>query len=413
VVLKCATLPGETMRRNHELGQALVAVALGLVVLLGILGLGIDFGYLRYEKGKMQAAADAAAIAGAAEVLYTDVSTAAQAAATADGFTNGTGGVTVTINHPPGSGPNTGNSNYVEAIVAQNQPTFFMKVLGVNSVPLSARSVALGSSPNCIYALNTTGDAIDITLAIVQVACGVIDDSNLGGLVAALDATSIGLAGTNDGLLVSTNPTAQQHIPKAADPFASLPPPTVGSCVTHPTQTVITTTTVLNQGTYCGGIKLSGGHATFNPGVYILNGGGLSMTSALGGVATGTGVTFYNTGSGAGSCNTCYGPINSFFTFGSSLTAPTTGTYAGILFFQDRNNPQQANFDADASGGTRTLTGAYYFADATVSFLFNFGNSYTIIDAKRISWTAALQLNADFSSLPDGSPIKNTGVLTE
>jgi Flp pilus assembly protein TadG len=413
-MLKCKALPGGTMRRNHELGQALVTVALGLVVLLGILGLGIDFGYLRYEKGKMQTAADAAAIAGAAEVLYTDVSTAAQAAATADGFANGTGGVIVTVNHPPLSGPNTGNSNYVEAIVAQPQTaTFFMKVLGVNSVPLSARSVALGSSPNCIYALNTTGDAIVISLAIVQVACGVIDDSNLGGLVAALDATSIGLAGTNDGLLVTTNPNAQQHIPKATDPFASLPAPTVGSCVTHPTQTIITTTTVLNPGTYCGGIRLSGGQATFNPGVYILNGGGLSMTSALGGVATGTGVTFYNTGSGAGSCNTCYGGINSFFTFGSSLTAPTTGTYAGILFFQDRNNPQQANFDFDASGGTRTLTGAYYFADATVSFLANFGNSYTIIDAKRISWTVALQLNADFSSLPDGSPIKNTGVLAE
>jgi Putative Flp pilus-assembly TadE/G-like len=379
------------MRRNHELGQALVAVALGLVVLLGMLGLAIDFGYLRYQKGKMQAAADAAAIAGAAEVLYTDVSTAAQAAATTDGFANGTGGVSVTV----------------------NQPTFFMKVLGVNSVPLSARSVALGSSPNCIYALNTTGDAITITLAIIQVACGVVDDSNLGGLVAALDATSIGLAGSNDGFLVSTNPTAQQHIPRATDPFASLPAPTTGSCATHPTKTIITTTTTLNPGTYCGGITLSGGHATFNPGLYILNGGGLVMTSALGGVATGTGVTFYNTGTGAGSCNTCYRGITSFFTLGSSLTAPTTGTYAGILFFQDRNNPQQANFDADASGGTRTLTGAYYFADATVSFLFNFGNSYTIIDAKTISWTVALQLNADFSSLPDGSPIKNTGVLTE
>jgi Flp pilus assembly protein TadG len=404
--------PGKagTTRRNQELGQALVAVALGLVVLLGMLGLGIDFGYLRYEKGRMQAAADAAAIAGAAEVLYTDVSTAAQAAATADGFANGTSGVTVTVNHPPLSGPNSGNSNYVEAIVAQNQPTFFMKVLGVNSVPLSARSVALGSSPNCLYGLGTSGDSIDILL-LATVHCGVISDANLGGL-GVLNATSIGVHGVVNGL-VFTNPPARTGIPQVSDPFASLTAPTAGSCVTHPTQTIINTTTTLNPGTYCGGIMLSGGHATFNPGVYILNGGGLGMTSALGGVATGNGVTFYNTGTGTGSCNTCYGSINSFFTFGSSLTAPTTGTYAGILFFQDRSNPQPANFDFDASVGTRTLTGAYYFADATVSFLANFGNSYTIIDAKTILLAVALQLNADFSSLPDGSPIKNTGVLTE
>ena len=52
------------MSRNGESGQAIVAVALGLVVLLGMLGLGIDFGYLRYMKRQMQTAADAAAIAG-------------------------------------------------------------------------------------------------------------------------------------------------------------------------------------------------------------------------------------------------------------------------------------------------------------------------------------------------------------
>jgi Putative Flp pilus-assembly TadE/G-like len=404
-----------TTRRKGEAGQALVFVALLLVVLTSVMGLGIDMGYLRYQKGRIHAAADAAAIAGAAEVLYTDVTVAAKAASAADGFTDLTNGVTVTVNHGPLSGPHTGDTNYVEAIVAQSQPTFFMRVLGVNSVPLSARSVALGSSPNCIYGLGTSGNSLNLAfLAFVQVMnCGVVSDANLSGLFSFLNASSVGLHGSNNCLACTINPTPQTGIPSASDPFASHIAPTAGSCAAHPTQTVITTTTTLSQGTYCGGIKLLGGHATFNPGVYILNGGGLVMTSAGGGVATGTGVTFYNTGTGPGACTTCYGGINSFFTFGSSLTAPTAGAYAGILFFQDPANPQQANFDVDGSSGTRSLTGAYYFPDATVSFLFDFGNSYTILVAKTISWALSVQFNADFSSLPGGSPIKNTGVLVE
>jgi len=406
-----------TKRRKTQAGQALVLAALALVAILAMMGLGIDMGYLRYAKGKMQAAADAGAIAGAAEVLYTDVSAAAAAATAADGFTNGTNGVTVAVNHPPLSGPNTGNSNYVEVIVSQNQPTFFMTVLGVNSVALSARSVALGSSPNCIYALGTSGDSILITLSIVTSACGVVDDSNLGGLIAALDASSIALHGTNDGFLVSTSPTAETGIPSAVDPLASLTAPTVGSCSTHPTQTVITTNTTLSAGTYCGGIDIISGKVTFGAGTYIMDGGGFQMTNVFGGTVTGTGgVTIYNTGSGSGSCNTCYGPITTYFTAGSSLSAQTSGTYTGILFFQDRSNPQTASFNANFSTGTRPfMDGAYYFPDAQVQFNFDFGQSadYSILVAKSLSWLVAFTVNNNYSSLTGGSPIKNTGVLTE
>jgi Flp pilus assembly protein TadG len=403
-----------TTQRKSEAGQSLIFVALLMFVLLAIMGLGIDMGYMRYQKGRLQEAADAGAIAGAAEVLYTDTTTAADAATAADGFTNGSNNVTVTVNHPPLSGPSTWNSNYVEVIVAQSEPTFFMKVVGLNSVSLSSRAVAEGSSPNCIYGLGTSGDSLDLAFLVsVNVSCGVVGDASLGGFLASLTASSVALHGSNGCTFCSISPSAQTGIPVASDPFASLPAPAVGGCGTHPTQTVITTTVTLSPGTYCGGIDLAGGHVTFNSGTYVLDGGGLTMTSALGGTASGTGVTFYNTGTASGSCTTCYGSINSYFTFGSTLVAPTTGTYAGILFFQDRSNPQQANFDADASIGTRTLTGSYYFPDATVSFLFNFGNSYTILVAKQVSWALSLQINDDYSSLPGGSPIKNTGVLTE
>ena len=53
-----------------EEGQALVLGALALVVLVLMAGLGVDVGFLRYEKQQMQKAADAAAMAGASALVY-------------------------------------------------------------------------------------------------------------------------------------------------------------------------------------------------------------------------------------------------------------------------------------------------------------------------------------------------------
>src|SRR5580704_6808961 len=60
---------GEIAMKAHsrESGQALLAAAFSLIVLLGAAGLAIDMGYLRYQKRLQQSAADSAALAGAAE----------------------------------------------------------------------------------------------------------------------------------------------------------------------------------------------------------------------------------------------------------------------------------------------------------------------------------------------------------
>jgi uncharacterized membrane protein len=68
-------------------------VTLGLFVLLGFMGLGLDLGYLRYTKRQLPKAADAAAIAGAAELT--------SCAGTAD--------------------PHHGNANFVEGVADKIQ----------------------------------------------------------------------------------------------------------------------------------------------------------------------------------------------------------------------------------------------------------------------------------------------------
>jgi hypothetical protein len=48
------------------------------------------------------------------------------------------------------------------------------------------------------------------------------------------------------------------------------------------------------------------------------------------------------------------------------LTAPTSGTYNGILFYQDASNSSTAKF---AGGSGSTLTGILYFPDALVELV--------------------------------------------
>ena len=75
--------------------------------------------------------------------------------------------------------------------------------------------------------------------------------------------------------------------------LADLPAPAVGAC-THTDTVKVNSTATLNPGVYCGGIDVgSTGVVTFNPGNYILAGGGFNVNG--GATVRGQNVMFYNT----------------------------------------------------------------------------------------------------------------------
>ena len=111
---------------KDESGQVVIFTVLCMTVLLGLVAFAADVGTLLYAKRTIQSAADSAAIAGAAEINYytidkTTVAASAQKSAKSNGFTNGSGGATVTVNYLPGpaTGPYAGNPAYVEVIVSR------------------------------------------------------------------------------------------------------------------------------------------------------------------------------------------------------------------------------------------------------------------------------------------------------
>jgi hypothetical protein len=408
------------MTRKNEAGQALIAAVTALsIVLMGFAGLGVDMGYLRYEKRLQQTAADSAAIAGAAELLYgtSGVAAAAKHDAAANGFTDTTGNtgcptavgcVTVTVNRPPLSGPHATVAGYVEVYVAQVQPTFFMRILRINSETVTARAVATdtGGSSGCLYLLGTSGDSILLNGpdTINAQSCGIQGNGNLStNGPSTITASSIGVAGTytHNGPGTAT-PTPVTGIVPAPDPLAYLTAPSRGSCTAQNGHINGTANITLNPGNFCSGISINGtGNITFSSGVYSITGGsGFSDNGS--GTLTGNGVMFYNT---AGTIN-----LNGSNTI--NLTAPTTsnaatGQVAGMLFWQASSDTSGPSFNGSNSS---VLEGILYFPGAQITM--NGNNSlalYTIVVAQslRMNGNNSLTTSANTSGLTGGSPIKN------
>ncbi|MGH9414060.1 MAG: DUF192 domain-containing protein [Terriglobales bacterium] len=397
---------GSVRRRRRQSGQTMVLVVLALAVLLGIAGLGADVGVARVEQTRLQAVADAAAIAGASNIPSNNVLAGAQSAATLNGFSSGSGGDTLTVNHPPRSGPHAGDAAYIEVIASRQQPTFFANVFGIASLTPSARAVAhLGNGAGCIYVLDPyAADALQLNGSFdIQMQCALYIDSDssialLANGSGTLSASAIGVAG---GALIngsiSVQPSLTEGMIPLNDPLASLPVPSAsGSCSTT---TIVNGTgdATLNPGLYCAPLIINGSPTvTFNPGVYFLQAGIIMNGSPT---LLGAGVTLYNS-AGAFTLNG---------SAATELSAPTTGPYAGILVFQARSNLLPLTINGNQS----VLNGAVYAPTARIvdNGSLSGSSSYSIFVGGTVTINGSADFNDDFSSLPGGSPIKAAALV--
>jgi putative Flp pilus-assembly TadE/G-like protein len=430
------------MTRKDEAGQALVfaVVALGLL-LLGFAGLGIDMGYLRYVKRLQQTAADAAAISGASNLCpsvasclpYGGVTLGAQNAAAANGYTDNTGGlvstctstnvnssalvgdVCVQVNNPPAAGPHSGDPNYVEVLVSTVQPTFFMGVLGIFSEAVTARAVATNAGAaagsGCLYMLGTPPNSTEGVGTLDAPGCGIVDNGNFNLVGNPLNVTAgtFGLAGTSGpgGTMTcsgsSTCPVP--NMPTSGDPIAPLvTPPTVGLPVAFNPASIV-------PGSTYSSISLTDGSVTtFPAGLYILD-GGFSITGNA--TVFGTGVTFYFTNGGTISTTPdASGSPN------IQLSAPNSGAYTGILFYQDPSDTSPPLLGGNSSS---FYQGALYFPSALLTFsgagTFNSGALYTFVVANSLALSGGpvvvINSNYALAGLPNGASIIRNASLVE
>jgi hypothetical protein len=139
-------------------------------------------------------------------------------------------------------------------------------------------------------------------------------------------------------------------------------------------------------GTYCGGLTVIGGanNVYFQPGTYYIVNGDLYITSVNGvsclGCTAGAGTTFILTQTTGN--NNDIGGVKITSENNVTLNAPSTGDYAGVLFYQDRNAPAgtmttSSKIFTISSLNNAKLSGVIYFPQnrIDVSSLNNFLSS--------------------------------------
>ena len=129
------------MSRTNERGQAVVLMVISLAVLTGMAALVLDVGIWMRTDRRLQATADAAALAGA-QKLPTDV---AGAKALAQTYANQNGGDVLGANISVTTTYTSNDTISVKA--AKNQSGIFSKVLGIDSANIKADAKARVDSP--------------------------------------------------------------------------------------------------------------------------------------------------------------------------------------------------------------------------------------------------------------------------
>lgn len=377
---------------------ALLAIA--LPVLIGATGLVLDTGALYDLRRRTQAAADAAADAAAQEVRLQTGAESVKSAAVYDAKKNGfvdDKTTSIEVNQPPKLGHYKGNKNYVEVIITDEAPTFFMTALTDKHYDVRGRAVASVATNNiCTWTLDPSASlSFDASgsAAVSFKDCGVFVNSNNSKAArttgkATVSAPSINVVGNYTGSAFSPTPTTGASA--ITDPFAEVANPVVGSTCSYTNKTVKSAET-LTPGTYCGGLTLNAkANATLKGGLYVLKGGGLTVNGQA--TMTGAGVTFFNT-AGSG------------YTFGTTtinggatvtLSAPTSGATKGLLFFDDRAYTGKTH--TFNGGATISLTGAIYSPNTDLKMAGNFSgkSSNMILIAKNMSFTGTMS----FTKMP-------------
>ncbi len=366
-------------------GAVLVYVAIFGVLILALVGLALDTAFVRMTNQELQVAADAAALAGAQELLADGANTqyplsrqAAIDAALANvaagvgvqlssNFANAVGGDIVVGSWDRFDRvftPTTTECDAVKVVARRTTGSLGGKVallfgglFGTADSDIERSAIAqLGSGgeavviildPHMARAFDMRGNSeLSAPFNGVQVN----SDDNcalyLNGQpdVPRLRAGSVRVVGNYCIPIGSVLPTPIPNSPPIPDPLASLPQPTTSGMTDFG---AITGGGTYFAGYYPGGINFNGGTAFLNPGVYYIGGSGIDLTGSA--LVRGNEIMLF------------LAPTATIRISGNSpgmdIGAPTSGTYKGVAIFYDRTNTTTCSI---SGGGLFDVRGTMY-----------------------------------------------------
>jgi hypothetical protein len=371
-------------------GNIAIVTALMVPLLAGAAGFGVETAFWYHKDLELQQAADKSAYTAAIEKRAGSNTSKILSQATYVATENGYQPGTLAVHYPPSAGAYIGDTKAIEVELSIELPRYFTAFFFDDTVTERVRAVAImqTAANACLLALSTTEPHAALfsgTGDLKLVGCTVMSDSTTSDSVKVQGSAkvttdciiAVGDVSLTSGATMTECPGAITTAPPAADPFADVPVPD-GS---GPTFTN-TSGAVLQPGNYTNGMNLSG-TKTLSPGVYVVSGGDFKINANAN--ISGTGVTIYFTAGTSVSING---------TATVNLSAPTSGTYSGILFFGDRSATDGVTLNGTADS---KLTGAIYFANQDIKYLGNFSGDggCTQVVGKTVEWSGNATINQD------------------
>ncbi|MFQ5784777.1 MAG: pilus assembly protein TadG-related protein [Alphaproteobacteria bacterium] len=348
-------------RARDTRGAIAVVTALLFPVIAGFAGLGVDVGYWYQARRWLQTVADSAAIGGARELALnnaTGIASAARGDAVRNGY-DAANVATITVNSPPTSGPNTGNNAAVEVIIPDSLTPYFTSLFVTDPIAIQARAVATATVEDefCVLTLDpTAGDATGLAddSKVELSGCGVMTNSNSPTALHLMDSARLLIDDGANAVVgdfvqeggSDIDPQPQTGSIPASDPLAGLDVPPFAGC--DFTNTVLTSETTISPGVYCDGLTITNNiNVDVLPGTYIIDGGDLRVEDVS--KLEGNEAVFILTSS-SGPAD--IGSLSVVEHSRIEVTAPTSGDFADILIYQDRDAPSTGvNQIAGSSSG--------------------------------------------------------------
>jgi hypothetical protein len=373
-------------------GSVVALTGLTLPVVLTLGALGVDVSIWMMNKRDLQTAADAAVLAVGWEMAHDTAQDMALEAGEREAIANGyrpadNGTIQIDVSEED-------DVITITAVVSQSAPLFFGGLLTDGDVMLgTAAASAIIETPGdfCLLSLDESADG-----AFEVYGNANIDSGECGIAVNSDSATALDIWGNAEIIIGdvsvagdyeqtgSTNfdyQTMKTDAPRVPDPYEDLEVPEFAGCTKAqmnkgPVRVTGNVTFTPDDAPFCGGLKISSNaQVTFEPGVYVVDGGDFEVTGNS--RVAGEGVSFVLTNSG-GSSYGRYGDIHISGNDRMALSAPAEGEeMEGVLFYQDRNAPSSTGPQCNDFTGNSDLylSGAVYLPSRCLIVTGNHGSN--------------------------------------
>ena len=371
---------------RNESGNAMVVCAATLPLVIGAAAIGVDTIQVSVAKRQLQRTADSAALAGAYALVQEEP---VETSVNHDLAFNDDVALSAApvIENAPTTGDYAGDIRAVRVVLAAERSVPFISFFmgSTMSVTVEATAAIVFQGKYCMVSLeegNVTGISFSGSTS-VNLGCGVVSNATSPNAVTADGSSTViaspvaAVGGVPSSSSYASGTMLLPFSPPQSDPYSDLPTPTVPSGCNNqqykilpqtppPAFTPVAGTTNI----YCySGFDIKGPWTIPDGAIIFVNGDELEFGAQAN--VTGNGVTFILTSSTAATDPSSIATISMHGNAVLDITAPTSGTYEGVLIYQDRRAPfGESHINGNSAS---RFEGGFYFPSRQLTFNGNTG----------------------------------------